>query len=212
MTATNHRSLPAVAANNPFISIAWGTPAVIYRTLERAPVLRVEVSKDYRKLGTFSGGYQTELWKKKVQARTAMALKVKKFKDLVEAGTPVERAAEATHETVKTLLTKTRETYGREVQDTLEAYGWLPTDVKREYVRAKQLQVMDLAFKAVQADPTDAKMLKVALDASRAVGEDRDIALFQAPKVAAKEAIQPAISPVLAALIGGGEEEKEPNA
>jgi len=194
---------------DPFSSITWGNPRAIYRTLEQAPVSRVELSVDYITLGGCSGNYQTELWKKKVQARTAMALKVKKFKDLVEGGTPVEKAAEVVRETPASLLKKTREDYGREVQDTLEAYGWLPADVKREFVRAKQLQILDTALKAVAADPTDAKMLKVALDASRTVGEDRDIALFQAPKVAAKEALQPAISPVLAALIGVEEEKKE---
>ena len=193
---------------NPFEKITWGTRLYIERTLEQAPVPRVQLAKDYIELGGDSGEYQTEIWKKKAQSRTAMALKVKKFKELVEDGVPIKHAAEAVHETIKTLQSKGREAYGKEIQDTLEAYGWVPPDIKREYIRAVQLKILNKALAAAEAAPDDPKMLQLALTASRAVGEDRDVALCESPKLANPQAAQSAISPHLAALIGSGTEEE----
>jgi hypothetical protein len=52
-------------------------------------------------------------------------------------------------------------------------------------------------------------MLKVALDATRAVADDKDVGIYQAPKIGAINPEQTTpISPALAMLISG-EEEKE---
>ena len=138
-----------------------------------------------------------------------MALKVKKFKELVEAGTPVKHAAEQVKETIKILQLRTKEDFGREVQNTLDAYGWLPPDVKREYTRARLLEIQDMALTAAKADPADPKMLKVALDATRAVADDKDVGIYQPTKVSIPQEQTTPISPVLAALISGTEEKDQ---
>ena len=141
-----------------------------------------------------------------------MALKVKKFKELVEGGTPMKQAAAQVHETVTTLQKRTKEDFGREVQDTLEAYGWLPPEIKREYTRAKLMEIQDMAMTAAKADPTDPKMLKVALDATRAVADDKDVGIYQAPKIGSINPEQTTpISPALAMLISGAEEKEKTN-
>ena len=81
-----------------------------------------------------------------------MALKVKKFKSLVESGMPIKQAAAETHETIGTLQLKSKDQFGREVQETLDAYGWLPPDVKREYTRAQLMRIQDMAMSAARAD------------------------------------------------------------
>ena len=192
-----------------FAAINWGTPIATPRTWVHAPVSRLPIPADYLKTGGGEVTYQTQIWKTRTQRKTAMALKVKKFKELVEGGTPMKQAAAQVHETVVTLQKRTKEDFGREVQDTLDAYGWLPPDIKREYTRARLMEIQDMAMTAAKADPADPKMLKVALDATRAVADDKDIGIYQAPKIGAINPEQTTpINPALLALISGVEEKK----
>lgn len=170
------------------INPTWPDPLVVVRRLENPPVSRIITSQDHVPIGMAGAStYVCVIWRG-AEKKDANTLRAKKFKDLVknEGKTPTQAAKEV--KTTLETLTR-RELYAKDVQQTLDDYGWLPPEVKREHVRAKQMKWMDIADKAIDASPLDAKtlpnLLKVAVDLSKTVGYDKDIQLFEVTKPAA---------------------------
>lgn len=148
--------------------------------------------------------YEIATWNL-ANTRNVMALNVKKFKDLVEEEnlTP-NQAAEEVGMDLRTIK-KTAENFGIEVQELLDSHGWMSPEVKKQWTRATQVKILDMALEAVKADPKNSKLLKVALEASRAIANDNQIGIYTTKPVALPPNQMLALPPGLAALVSAVE-------
>lgn len=183
--------------------VKWGNELTVPKLQYNTPAATVSRPKII--LGTLgSGTWLFTRWTNK-EKRDAISMRVRKFTELVEGGMTPNNAAKELNTSVEAIR-KTRDKLGSEVQELIDSHGWMSKDVKREWVRANQVKILDNAMEASAADPTDSKLLKIALEATRLIGEDRDIALYQnktAP-VVLSPALQPALPPALQQLLGQG--------
>lgn len=188
--------------------IEWHSPLTLNKKVINAP------SNEIPQIGTVLGklgptDYLITLWDRGNQ-RDCQTMRAKTFVDLVDAGETPAKAAETVKLDLRTIR-KTQSKVGEDVQATLDAYGWMPPALKKAWVRAKQVEVVDVASDAVAADPTDSKMLKILLDATRIIGDDTDIAMYNTKVVPAAPQML-ALPPGLALLVDNvivAEEHKE---
>jgi hypothetical protein len=114
-------------------------------------------------------------------------LRAKKFKELVDGGKSMQAAADEIKVNIQ-MIEKAPEKFGRQVKETIETYGFLTSDIKREFVRARQLELLMRVrqeIDTVEDKRTLPGLLKIEADLLRVIGLDKDVNLFSEPKPAA---------------------------
>lgn len=184
-------------------AIEWSSPLTLTKKVINAP------SNEIPEIGTVLGElgpaeYTVATWDIANQ-RTVLSLKLKTFTKLVEEEnlTPA-KAAEEVGMDLRTIQ-KTAEKFGAEVQELLNSHGWMTPDVKKAWVRASQTKILDMALEGVAADPTDSKLLKVALEASRAIADDNQVGIYVTKNIPAPPNQMLSLPPGLAALVSAVE-------
>lgn len=177
--------------------INWSTPLSYEKQEVLAPgtpnpVIEVEVGR--------AEVQEVELirWQKGVE-RDVEKLRARAFVKLVEEGASPNKAAETLQTDIRTIK-RTRGDVEASVQAVLDSHGWMVPDLRKAYVRARQLEILDIAMEGVAADPTDSKLLKVALDATAKIGDDVEVGLYE-KRVVPPAPQQLSLPPGLAALV-----------
>ncbi len=178
-------------------SLDWSTPLAKEKQMVFGPQDRITGPQVV--LDNFVGSLLFCLWTK-TKKRDAMSIKVKKFSELVKEGKSITEAANTVQETPRAIKSA-RQKFEDKVQQTLDTY-FMPVELKKAWIRAKQTEIVDLSMEAAAADPSDMKALKIALEALKTIGDDVEVGMYQAKlMVAPSPPMPPQLAGGLAQLV-----------
>lgn len=114
----------------------------------------------------------TYLWDNPIESGDVLALKAKKFVELVKDGGEPDKVAKKLGTSVAAIK-KTRPEILEEVREMIDTYGNMPKEIRRAYVRAGQLK---LAMRYMESDePREQELaMKILTD----MGRDQEIGIY----------------------------------
>ncbi len=135
---------------------------------------------------------KTTIWDNPIESGDVLALRAKKFVELLKDGADPDKAAESLGSSVEAIR-KTRPDVEKEVTDLIGLYGSMPPEIRKAHVRATQTKIM------MDNVGGSLKQQELALKASMAIGDDSEVQVYKRGVLQVNEA--PAISESFAKLL-----------